>query len=144
MGEETVDYFKQITGENPSASNSLDMKIHGFTDTPHGGHWKLYGSDATGIKAIAKENTEWDEKLHPDFPNIAAEVIWAVRNEMAVKVEDVLSRRIRILILDAQAALDSAPKVAKLMASELQKNEDWISQELSDFQNTVEKYMIKK
>jgi glycerol-3-phosphate dehydrogenase len=144
MGEDTVDYFKQITGENPSVSNSLDMKIHGFTDTLHGGHWRLYGSDAAAIKAIAKENPDWAEKLHPDFPNIAAEVIWAVRNEMAVKVEDVLSRRIRILILDAQAALDSAPKVAKLMASELQKNEDWISQELSDFQKTAEKYMIKK
>ncbi len=144
MGEDTVDYFKQITGESPSESNSLDMKIHGFTDRLPEGHWKIYGSDAEKIQKLASENPELAEKIHPDFPNIAAEVIWAVRNEMALKVEDVLSRRIRILILDAQAALDSAPKVAKLMASELQKNEDWISQELIDFQKTAEKYLIKK
>ncbi|WP_296704622.1 glycerol-3-phosphate dehydrogenase/oxidase [Algoriphagus sp.] len=144
MGEDTVDYFKQITGESPASSNSLDMKIHGFTENLLEGHWKIYGNDAKAIKAIAKEKAEWEEKLHPDFPNIAAEVIWAVRNEMAVKVEDVLSRRIRILILDAQAAIDTAPKVAQLMASELQKDEKWISQELVDFQKTAEKYLIKK
>lgn len=139
-----MDYFKQITGESPAPSNSLDMKIHGFSENLPEGHWEIYGNHAKKIKAIATENSEWGEKLHPDFPNIAAEVIWAVRNEMAVKVEDVLSRRIRILILDAQAAIDTAPKVAQLMATELQKNEEWISQELADFQKTAEKYLIKK
>jgi glycerol-3-phosphate dehydrogenase len=62
---------------------------------------------------------------------------------MAVKIEDVLSRRIRMLILDAQAALDSAEKVVKLMASELGKNEAWAEKELADFKITGEKYLIK-
>lgn len=144
MGEDTVDYFQQVTGESPAASNSLDMKIHGYTDSLPSGHWQLYGADAKAIQGLTSENTEFAEKLHPDFPNIAAEVIWAVRKEMAVKVEDVLSRRIRILILDAQAAIDAAPKVARLMAAELQKDEAWITQELADFQKTAEKYLIKK
>jgi glycerol-3-phosphate dehydrogenase len=72
-----------------------------------------------------------------------AEVLWAVKNEMAVRVEDVLSRRIRMLILDAQAALDSAEKVARLMAKELQKDENWIQEELIAFKKVAEKYLIK-
>ena len=62
---------------------------------------------------------------------------------MAVRVEDVLSRRIRMLILDAQAALDSAEKVARLMAKELQKDENWIQEELIAFKKVAEKYLIK-
>jgi len=46
------------------------------------------------------------KKIHPDFPNNPGRSNFGgVRNEMAMKLEDVLSRRIRILILDAQAAL---------------------------------------
>ncbi|HCB46864.1 MAG TPA: FAD-dependent oxidoreductase, partial [Algoriphagus sp.] len=65
------------------------------------------------------------------------------KNEMAVRVEYVLSRRIRMLILDAQAALDSAEKVARLMAKELQKDENWIQEELIAFKKVAEKYLIK-
>lgn len=144
MGEDTVDHFQQVTGEKPGASTSLDMKIHGYSEQLQDGHWQLYGSDALAIQALAKEEPKLAEKLHPDFPNIAAEVIWAVRNEMAVKVEDILSRRIRILILDAQAAIETAEKVAQLMAIELHKDQDWISQEIQDFNKVAEKYLIRK
>ena len=144
MGEDTVEYFEQVTGEKAKKSTSAEMKIQGNTNTPEAGHWGIYGSDAKAIKALAEEHPEWKEKIHPDFPNILAEVIWAVRNEMAVKIDDVLSRRIRILILDAQAALDSAPKVAELMAKEMKKNEKWILKELAGFKKIAEKYLIKK
>jgi glycerol-3-phosphate dehydrogenase len=143
MGEDTVDYFEQVTGAKPNASTSADMKIQGNTTKPEKGHLGVYGTDATAIHALAESHPEWKEKIHPDFPNILAEVIWAIRNEMAVKLDDVLSRRIRMLILDAQAAIDSAPKVVKLMAEEMGKDEAWIKTELADFQKTAEKYLIK-
>jgi glycerol-3-phosphate dehydrogenase len=143
MGEDTVDYFEQVTGEKPNASTSADMKIQGNTTKPEKGHWGIYGTDATAIHALAESHPEWKEKIHSEFPNILAEVIWAIRNEMAVKLDDVLSRRIRMLILDAQAAIDSAPKVVKLMAEEMGKDEAWIETELEDFQKTASKYLIK-
>ncbi len=143
MGEDTVDYFPQITKETLSESRSLRMKLHGCTNQVPEGHWSVYGSDAAAIQKLAKDHPELAEKIHPDFPNILAEVVWAVRNEMAVKVEDVLSRRIRMLILDAQAALDSSEKVARLMARELQKDEVWIQEEEKDFRKVAEKYLIK-
>jgi glycerol-3-phosphate dehydrogenase len=143
MGEDTVEYFPQITGQTMGSSRSKDILLHGYTKEVPDGHWGVYGSDAALIQDLAKTNPQLSEKIHPDFPNILAEVIWAVRNEMALKVEDVLSRRIRMLILDAKAALDSSEKVTRLMAAELGKEEAWIEKELTDFQKTAEKYLIK-
>jgi len=144
MGEDTVEYYTKVTGEKLKESKSLDMKIHGATSRVPDGHWGVYGFDAQPIQDLTKENKEWGAKLHPDFPNIEAEVIWAVREEMAMKVEDALARRIRMLFLDAQAAIDTAPKVAKLMAKEMGKDEKWIESELAEFTKTASKYLIKK
>lgn len=143
MGEDTVGYFEQVTGEKPNTSTSANMKIQGNTTNPEKGHWGIYGTDAKAIHSLAESHPEWKEKIHPDFPNILAEVIWAIRSEMAVKLDDVLSRRIRMLILDAQAAIDSAPKVAELMAKEMNKDKVWIQNELTEFGNTAKKYLIK-
>ena len=52
------------------------------------------------------------EKLHPDYAYTVGEVTWLVRNEMPRTLEDVLARRLRILFLDARAAMAMAPKVA--------------------------------
>jgi len=143
MGEDTVDYFEQVTGEKPKESTSAEMSIQGNTSQLEAGHWGIYGTDAKAIKALVKEHPEWNEKIHPDFPNVLAEVIWAVRNEMAVKLEDILSRRIRILVLDAQAAIDAAPRVAKLMAAEMGEDTDWVESEQADFLKTASKYLIQ-
>ncbi|WP_114751603.1 glycerol-3-phosphate dehydrogenase/oxidase [Pleomorphovibrio marinus] len=142
MGEDTVDKFYKLHQQQPVESDSSDIKLHGFTKTSEEGHWKSYGSDAKRIKKLASGNQAWNEQLHPDYPHLAAEVIWAVREEMAMKLEDILSRRIRLLILDAQAAKDCAPKVAMLMAEELGKDEDWIKKELEDFNKLADKYLI--
>lgn len=142
MGEDTVEYFPKVTGEKLPDSHSKEILLHGFTKDIPEGHWAVYGSNASKIQHISQEKPEYAEKIHDDFPNILAEVVWAVRHEMAVKVEDVLSRRVRLLILDAQAALDSAEKVAKIMAQENGKDEDWVTAELEDFRKTAHKYLI--
>ena len=42
---------------------------------------------------------------------------------MARTVEDILARRVRVLFLDAKAAIEIAPKVAEILAKELTKDE---------------------
>ena len=69
-------------------------------------------------------------------------MVWACQHEMALTLEDVLSRRIRLLILDTAAALSSAEKVAQLMATTLQKAEAWVQTELTNFKKIAEKYLI--
>jgi glycerol-3-phosphate dehydrogenase len=143
MGEDTVNHFTQVTQEGIKPSASAEIKYHGYTVTPKSGHWKGYGSDADQIQKMIKNQPELGEKLHTDYPYTKAEVIWSTRHEMAMKVEDILSRRIRILVLDARAALKMAQKVAELMAQELGKDTSWIQSEIEDFQKLANKYILK-
>ena len=76
------------------------------------------------------------------MPIIAAEVIWAVRHETARTVDDVLARRTRALFLNARAALVMAPEVAALMAQELGMGKPWIDQQLSEFNQLAQKYLL--
>ena len=50
-----------------------------------------------------------------------AHVVWAAREEFAQNIEDVLARRVRTSFLDARAALKIAPKVASVLAAELER-----------------------
>ena len=102
----------------------------------------VYGVHAATIKKLTSENFAWWEKLHPLFPHIKAEVIWFVRNEMALTVEDVLARRTRLLFLDAQAAIDTAPVVAELMMIEMQKDESWKENQINSFTSLAQQYLL--
>jgi glycerol-3-phosphate dehydrogenase len=142
MGEDTVDAFYKIKGTKATESKSAHIKIHGFTSELPKGHLSIYGKDAANILALNNKGQAFSNKLHPSYPYMEAEVIWAVREEMAIKIEDVLSRRIRLLILDANSAIQIAPKVAELMAEEMGKDHEWIKKELKDFYKLANKYII--
>jgi len=64
-------------------------------------------------------------------------VLRAVRQEMALTVEDVLARRTRTLFLNAREAIARAPQVAALMSAELGKEIEWQS-----FQSVAEHYLL--
>ena len=74
---------------------------------------------------------------------IKAEVLWAVKEEMARKVEDVLARRMRVLLLDARASIRMAPKVAKIMAEYLGHDQAWIDKEIEEFTQLANRYILK-
>lgn len=143
MGEDTVNHFIKITGEPLKPSASADIKYHGYTLKPESGHWRGYGTDAKAIREMINLQPEMGEKLHRNYPYTKAEVIWSTRNEMALNIDDILGRRMRMLFLDARAALEMAPKVAELMAKELEKDGSWIENELSDFEKLANKYILK-
>ncbi|MFV5683991.1 FAD-dependent oxidoreductase [Flavobacterium sp. GB2R13] len=144
MAEDTLDRVIKKGNLKPSKCSTKDFKIHGYTlnqdltDPLH-----QYGSDAEGIRELALENPKWVEKLHHDYPFIKAEVIWAVRHEMARKVEDVLARRLRILFLDARAALQMAPETAQLLATEREKPNSWVQEQIKDFEVLAKGYWLE-
>ncbi len=57
-------------------------------------------------------------------------------------VEDVLARRIRLLFLNAPAALSAAPATARLMAKELNRDEAWVQHQVDVFAETAKEYVI--
>jgi len=143
MGEDTVDKAITVGKLAPAKCVTKDIAIHGSLKTPvHDDFLSVYGSDRSAVLELCGENTDWLKKLHPHFEYIRAEVIWAVRNEMAWTVEDVLARRLRALFLDARLAIEMAPVVASLMSKELNRDESWEKAQVTDFNYTAEGYLL--
>ena len=59
------------------------------------------------------------KRLHPKYPYLEAEVVFAVRQEYAVKAVDVLARRTRLAFIDSCAAAEVAPNIVKMMGDML-------------------------
>jgi len=74
-----------------------------------------YGKDALLVLDLIESNAALNEKICPDFPPLMAEVEHFVANEMAISLEDVLCRRLRLGFLHREQCLDAAPRVAKMM-----------------------------
>ncbi|MGN6511403.1 MAG: glycerol-3-phosphate dehydrogenase C-terminal domain-containing protein, partial [Chitinophaga sp.] len=74
---------------------------------------------------------------------VKAQVLWAVRTEMAHTVEDVLARRTRALFLDSEEALRIAPKVAAIMAQETGKDRQWEEEQVRSFHDLARTYQLQ-
>jgi len=80
---------------------------------------RAYGTGAAALLNAVAARPALGEPLAPGCPNIAAEVVVAVREEMAATIADVLLRRTRLAHLLPNAGVDAAPRVAALMAEDL-------------------------
>jgi len=78
-----------------------------------------YGARATHIIELARQKPGLAEPILTGFPFIKAEIVYAVREEMARTLRDFLARRIRLEITDWQATISVALSVAKIMGAEL-------------------------
>jgi glycerol-3-phosphate dehydrogenase len=144
MGEDTINKAIKVGGLNPYPTKTKTLAIHGSKiDVNRNDHLYVYGSDQEALLALSNENPVWKEKLHARLPYTKAEIVWAVRHEMARTVEDVLARRVRALFLDARAAIDMAPMVADLLAEELDKDSAWKHQQLTTFIKTAQSYLLE-
>lgn len=142
MGEDTVNMVAKVGKLEEVACRTKHLEIHGYTTEKTNSHWQVYGSDAIEIKKLIAMDASLGQKIHAGFEHVIAEIIWSCQNEMALHVEDFLSRRTRMLLLDAQAAKESAPLVAKVMAETLGKDQAWIDHELSEFDKLVKNYTL--
>ena len=143
MAETTVDQAIVNSHLDFQPSVSVALQIHGYHNHAQNfGGLACYGSDALHIQNLISTDPALGDFIFKDLI-LSAEVIWAVENEMARTVEDFLSRRRRALILDAQAAIDSAPFVAKLMAKKLNKKKKWQKEQVETFTANAQKYMVR-
>jgi glycerol-3-phosphate dehydrogenase len=144
MAQDAVDRAARVGGLplRPSATVSLDL--HGRLEPADGPpqHLAFYGTDLPGVKQLMRDDEELSRPLHPALPYLGAEVVWAARHEAARTVEDVLARRTRALFLDAQASIEAAASVARLMAVELGHDEAWQSDQVSQFRKLAIGYTL--
>nr|WP_255749416.1 glycerol-3-phosphate dehydrogenase/oxidase [Pontibacter liquoris] len=143
MGQDTVDALIKLQHLRLPPSRSSSIRLHGYpAESSEEGHLAVYGSDAAGIKQLIAQQPALAQLLHPRYPHTRAEVVWMVQEEMAMKVEDVLARRMRILFLDARAAQEMAPSVAGIMRAALGKDEAWAQREIVEFRQLAAGYLI--
>lgn len=142
MAEDVVDAAIKANLLPAKQCQTVELKIHGYAPADMSHHLGYYGSDRPAIESLAQNDPTLAAQIHPNYPFLFAEVIWAVRNEMAETLEDVLARRIRLLFLDARAASEAAPKVAECMAAELGKDSDWVEIQVSTFQALCRHYLL--
>jgi glycerol-3-phosphate dehydrogenase len=143
MAQEAVDLGIEKSGLPHRKCVTKEMKIHGYKQTVDRSNWLyVYGSDGDKIMELQRENPVFAEKLHPRFDFTVAEVIWAVREEMAMTVDDMLARRVRALYLDARTSLEIAPKVATIMAQELEKDKQWEQEQVTAYNSIAANYIL--
>jgi glycerol-3-phosphate dehydrogenase len=144
MAEHTVDQAADFLrlAERPCVTRTLN--IHGFhSSADKFGTLSVYGSDALGIQELMRDTPSLATALHAQLPYTGAEVVWAVRHEMARTVEDVLARRTRALFLNARAAVAMAPEVARLMAGELGWDDARQAAETAGFSALARGYQVQ-
>ena len=89
-----------------------------------------------------KGRGRWREAHQGRSPVHKAQVLWAVKQEMARTTEDVLSRRTRTLLLDAKESLRIAPLVAAIMAEEMNRSGQWIEEQVKSYNAVAKNYFI--
>ena len=143
MAEDCVDHAATLAklDERPCVTRTLP--IHGHASRPtEADAFGDYGSIATDLRALITADSTLACRLHDALPIMAVQVVWAARHEMARTVDDVLSRRTRALFLNARAAVEMAPEVARLMADELHRDSAWQRDEVARFRSIAASYQV--
>jgi glycerol-3-phosphate dehydrogenase len=92
-----------------------------------------YGTEVGTVLALAEGRPELLEPLVEGLPYLGVEVVHAVRSEMAVSLDDVLSRRTRARLLDARRSAEAAVTAGALMAPELDWTEAQMAEQVARF-----------
>jgi glycerol-3-phosphate dehydrogenase len=148
MGEDAVDIAAKSAGLAEGHSKTQELRLFGWSeaaaqaqDSEH--ELAVYGSEQAAIDELARSEAGLGARVHPALPYRYAEVVWAVRQEMARTVEDVLARRTRALFLNARAAMEAAAGVAACMAKELGRDEAWQKAQVEAFRALAAGYVYR-
>lgn len=140
MGEDTIDFVEKHFNLPKTVSLTPTLHLFGYTKEPLKYPLSSYGSDAHIIIKIQQEQNNY-RLIHPELPYFEAEIIYQAKYEQVKSVEDILSRRTRAIFLNSKAALESAPLVAKILAQELGKSNEWQAEQIAEFKKFAVKFV---
>ena len=154
MAQDTVDAALKVLGRNSQSTLTSQIKkcrtknlklhgAHGYKEPRVEGSAEAhlshrYGSDVALVQELITANPQLSEALVPGLPYIKAEAIFSVIHEMALTLDDILSRRTRALLFDREATRVAAKSVAELVAPYARWDEQRIEQEVQAFQEICE------
>jgi glycerol-3-phosphate dehydrogenase len=135
MAEDTIDVAAREGKLAVAKSPTATLGLHGNPSrgAKSDGKYAAYGTDAEALLALEREDPALAGPLAPQVSFTGAQVVFAVREELARTVDDVLARRTRTLFTNAGAALAAAPAVGALLARELGHDDVWQAEQLATF-----------
>ncbi|HET9744654.1 MAG TPA: glycerol-3-phosphate dehydrogenase/oxidase [Chitinophagaceae bacterium] len=142
MAEDVMEIAIHKAGMSDKECVTRILPIHGSRENNnYTAPLYYYGADEVYIHESIKKESSLAELIHPALPYIKAELVWAIKSEMCMTVEDALARRTRALLLDANAAIESASLVANLMAKEMGKDRSWTKTQIDNFNSMAKNYL---
>jgi glycerol-3-phosphate dehydrogenase len=139
-GREAPSRTHEIPLGLPASDEDL-IQVQGVDEESHALLAHRYGHAARDVLDMAAEDPRLARRIVADLPDLLAEAPFAVRNEQAASLADVLLRRTRLGLLDARplCAPDSEPAraVAEAMAPDLGWDAARVEEELADWRETA-------
>ena len=143
MAEDTVDNAMLVGGLPERECVTDHLLIHGYSrDSERGNPLSAYGLDRSKLEQIEDEIPEYKGYLSEKLRIRKSQVVWAVREEMARNVEDVLARRTRALFLDAEESIRIAPETSRIMVREKGENDQWMNKQCDLYTTLAKGYLI--
>ena len=138
MGEDVLDLIESTGQLKLEPSKTEELRIFGYkSNVSWSDPLHFYGSEKEHVMSMGS-----NKPLSPLLPLTEAQIIYAIRYEMALNVEDVLSRRTRCLLLNAKECISIAPEVARIMRSELNAEENWEQEQIKLFLDLAKNYHL--
>ena len=98
-----------------------------------------YGSEAAAVLNLVDRDRTLGAPISAGRPEIWAEVTYAIEREMAMRVQDVLIRRLHLFYESRDQARDLVPAVASRMKKLLGWDDSREAEELRDYFTVVER-----
>jgi glycerol-3-phosphate dehydrogenase len=98
---------------------------------------ETYGARVDQVLALVATDASLGRRLDPELPYLAAELVFAIRSDLACEVEDVLRRRVPLALFSRTHGLDVAEETADLLARERGWSEQRRAQSLLQFRTAI-------
>jgi glycerol-3-phosphate dehydrogenase len=152
MAQDTVDAVVRQLGESPKRRRSVTktLPLHGATkkakvadgNGPPARLASRYGTEAPDVVALADNQPELLQPVIVGLPYTGAELRYAVREEMAQTLEDVLARRTRASIQQVRPTMEAAAAAAALIAEDMGWDEHEVTEQVNRFVESCQKELL--
>ena len=110
--------------------------------------FSVYGARAINILALIPENLELATAISPELPDIKAQIVYAVQEEMALTLVDIIRRR-TTLAMNGNYGLDLLPVVTETLKKYCGWSQEKCDRQVEDYhtfmaENCIPDYQLEK
>ncbi|HUL35626.1 MAG TPA: FAD-dependent oxidoreductase [Candidatus Eisenbacteria bacterium] len=136
MAEDTIDEVQKQLGMSVTPTKTIEHRLAGsegysseyaktlvgkslISESTAQHMIRKFGTRAVQVMELARQEAELGQPIVAGLTPLRAEIVYCIREEMAMTVEDVLSRRTGLQLLDWRAAREAASVAGAYLAREL-------------------------